>query len=122
MYARKTVQYKLRVELRRAAERLGILPQTLVHKRMLDTQANGDHTWQLCDPAIFFVKSDYSYSNNKFATWAQQDAKYHWKYVTCVKCLALKEEKCTPKSASTNMKKIDGLDRMRAVVMSASLK
>lgn len=61
----------------------------VIHKRMIDTSANGDYTHQLCNPLIHFAGRTYSYTQPEFRTWAESRAKYHWKYVTCGKCLWL---------------------------------
>jgi hypothetical protein len=65
--------------------------ENVVHKRVIDNRKCGDITWQLCDGNIFFTGRSYNYTKRPFSEWARYKAKYHWKYVTCQKCLKLKE-------------------------------
>lgn len=61
----------------------------VVHKRDLDRKKNGAKTWTRCDPKKSFSGSRYSYLYTPFYKWENKN-KYHWKYVTCKKCLELK--------------------------------
>ncbi len=55
----------------------------IIHKREVNGKFLDERTWTACDPK----KSFSEYKSPEFIKWSEEN-KYHWKVVTCEKCLA----------------------------------